>query len=596
MKSIPASRYVSVIPSVLGTGGNPLSLNAVILTANTAVPVGTAPSFPDLASVEAYFGADSIEAQLAGVYFQGFSTANTLPSALLFWQYVAEAVAGYLRGGKVSGLTLSQLQAFSGSLTLEVDGRTITGAATNLSSATSFSNAATLIQAGLQTAGGAWTGTITTVDTNTTVTVDTTSTGQIAVGDTIVSTNLPGATTVESFGTYTPELGTGTIVVSAAATASAGPTAATIASAVTVSYNATFGSFVITSPTTGADSSVAFPTTGTFATDLKLTAATGAILSPGSAIQTPAATMDALVGVTQDWATFMLTYDPDSGTEPATVKLAFSAWTSTANVAGSERFCFAGWDTDPAPAAGTAAASFGAAVTAAGYNGTVPIWDIASDASNPGTPGTTIPGAKAAFFCGATASIDYTETQGRISYDYKSQAGLVADVVDDETASNLIANGYNFYGAVATAAQGFVFFQPGSMPGSWVWADDYIDQIWLNSAFQLSILSLLTTVKSIPYNNAGYALLRAACMGPINAALNAGVIQPGVPLSPSQAQEVNTAAGLQIDGVLSTVGWYLQILPASATTRGTRGSPPMTFWYTDGGSVQQVTLASIDVQ
>ena len=46
-------------------------------------------------------------------------------------------------------------------------------------------------------------------------------------------------------------------------------------------------------------------------------------------------------------------------------------------------------------------------------------------------------------------------------------------------------------------------------------------------------MSLLTSVKSIPYNNAGYALLRAACMDPILAAVNAGVIQPGVPLSAS---------------------------------------------------------------
>jgi Protein of unknown function (DUF3383) len=362
------------------------------------------------------------------------------------------------------------------------------------------------------------------------------------------------------------------------------------------SYDALRGAFVITSSTTGASSAVAFPTTGTLATDLLLTAATGAILSAGAVAATPAGTMNAVVQATQNWATFSTVVDPDAGAEPATIKLAFAAWVSSQSPAGKERFAYAGWDADPIPAAGTAASSFGAAVKNAGYNGVVPIWDIASAPSAPGVASTYIPGSKAFGWMGATASIDYTETQGRITFDFKNFPGAVADVVSDQVASNLIANGYNFYGTAGTANQQFTFFQPGSMPGAWVWADDYIDQIWLNNALQLALMVLLTSTKSIPYNNAGYALLRAACMDPINAAVNAGVIQAGVPLSAAQAQEVNLAAGVKIDGVLSTQGWYLQILPASAIVRGNRQSPPMTLWYTDGGSVQQVTLASIDVQ
>jgi hypothetical protein len=90
--------------------------------------------------------------------------------------------------------------------------------------------------------------------------------------------------------------------------------------------------------------------------------------------------------------------------------------------------------------------------------------------------------------------------------------------------------------------------------------------------------------------------LRSTLLDPITKYINFGAIQPGVQLSASQAQQVNTAAGAKIDGVLSTVGWYLQILPATAQVRGIRGSPPMKFWYTDGGSIQSLLLATIDVQ
>jgi len=106
----------------------------------------------------------------------------------------------------------------------------------------------------------------------------------------------------------------------------------------------------------------------------------------------------------------------------------------------------------------------------------------------------------------------------------------------------------------------------------------------------------LNNVGSIPYNPAGYSLIRQACLDPINAAVNFGSIRPNVPLSAAQVGEVNNAAGMPIDGVLSTVGWYLQINAATAQVRAARTSPPMTLWYMDGESVQQITLASILIQ
>ena len=134
--------------------------------------------------------------------------------------------------------------------------------------------------------------------------------------------------------------------------------------------------------------------------------------------------MNTVVDVTQNWATFMTTWEPNlAGKE------AFVAWVQTAN----ERFAYIAWDSDVTPLAGAAPASFGAVVLAAEDDGVFVVWDT--------------DGKKAAFVCGITASIDFTQPNGRITYAFKSQAGLTADITDATTANNLIANGYNFYGS-----------------------------------------------------------------------------------------------------------------------------------------------------
>jgi hypothetical protein len=82
----------------------------------------------------------------------------------------------------------------------------------------------------------------------------------------------------------------------------------------------------------------------------------------------------------------------------------------------------------------------------------------------------------------------------------------------------------------------------------------------------------------------------------ITAGLNFGAFSGGVTLSAAQAAEVNYAAGVKIDAILSTRGWYLQILAGTAQVRAARTSPPMTFWYTDAGSVQKLNLVSVEIQ
>lgn len=493
MPSIPASQLVSSTPSVLNAGGTALDMISVFLTNSTRVPIGTVPSFPSATAVGNFFGQSSPEAVLAGVYFLGFDNSNQKPGALLFSQYPSAAVAGYLQGGNVSGLSLAALQALTGTLSITVGGVVKTSTAIVLTAATSFSSAATIILAAFTTPG------------------------------------------------------------------------------FTLTFDSVSGGFIFTDSVTGALSTMSFAT-GTLAAGLLLTQATGAVLSQGAAAATPAAAMTAITAVTQNWVGFMTVFEPVLAD-----KVAFGEWTN----AQDDRYIYAMWDTNVAPASTGDTTSAGALLIAADASGTVPIYQDVN---------------VAAFLLGSIASIDFTQLNGRTTLAFRSQTGLAVDVVDGTIAKNLKANGYNFYGQYSTANENFNLFYPGSVTGPFDWVDSYVNQIWLTNQFQLAGMEALTQLKSIPYNTAGYALLRAFLQDPITAAGNFGIFRSGVTLSAAQAAEVNSAAGLKIDAILTSQGSYLQILDASPQVRQARGTPGIQFFYMDGESVQSLNISTILLQ
>src|SRR5258708_3102197 len=121
MSTIPASIDVNVTPSVLAAGGSALDLNGLFLTTSTPIPIGTLQSFPP-SDVPNFFGGTSPEATKAAVYGAGFDNSSVKPGAVLFVQYPVVAVPAYVRGGNLSALTVAELQAINGQLSVTVDG------------------------------------------------------------------------------------------------------------------------------------------------------------------------------------------------------------------------------------------------------------------------------------------------------------------------------------------------------------------------------------------------------------------------------------------------------------------------------------------
>lgn len=490
--TIPASDIVVVNPGVVGSGGNPLALNGVILSTNTLLPTAAVRSFASPDAVKAFFGAASAEYAIAQVYFLGFDNSTIKPGTLYFSPYVNTARAAWLQSGNLSAMSLTDLQALSGALTVTINGVAKTSSSINLATASSFSDAATKIDAGFVS------------------------------GD------------------------------------------------VAVTWNPVNSTFLFTSPTTGAASTMSFAT-GTLSAGLMLTSATGAILSQGANADTPATAMDAVKAATQNWVDFMTIWEPLIAD-----KEAFAVWTNAQN----QRFMYVCWDTDAQAIVNGSTTCFGAIAKSLAYDGVVPVYNTKE---------------LAAFMLGTVASIDFSRLNGRITSAFKSQSGFVPTVTSQQIAANLLENGYSFYGSYATANDQFNFLYNGQMSGKWSWVDTFVDQVYLNAQFQLALLSLLTTVKSIPYNESGYSLIRAAMIDPISQALNFGSIRTGITMSAQQKAVVNQAAGMDVSTIIEQQGYFLQILDPGAQVRGNRGTPVINFWYTDGGAVQKITVASIDI-
>lgn len=601
--AIPAGQIVSVVPSVLNAGGIGLDLIGLLVTMDNHIPMGTVYAFPDLTSVQTFFGPTSYIAMLAGTYFLADINATKRPGSLLIatWSGGGRWLPAWLMSAQLPTLTLAQLQAAqaNSTFTLKMDGVSLTTLPITLASATSFSMAAQMIGAAIPYKGypNALGATATVSGTTMTVTSHGTTGGQILAGQVVTGAGFPAGTYITANGTTTDNWLTGTYTLNRSLNLAA-------PRAIQTYYNccswdaASFQFKIATSPYNAANMpntrvpSISYPTgwSGNLAPLLGLTQTNGARLQAtgqsnaagGQTLDTPGSFMDKILTLTQNWATFATDFDLD-GLGTNVNKQAFAAWTNRQ----ANNFLYVCWDMDTAPTSSpNAPSSLGRILNTNLTSGTAVI----------SSPSITNGRNLAMFAMGTIAAIDFDRFNGRKTLAFRGQTGIVPDITSGGVAANLEANFYNYYGIWTTANDLFRFLYPGLVSGPYRWIDSYINQIWMNNGFQLALMELLTSVGSIPYNQTGYTMIKAACQDVINRAMNFGAIRTGVTLSQAQINEVNNMAGLAIDRVLSSNGYYLQILDPDPSVRVARGTPPMTFWYMDGGSIQRLTLASVMVQ
>ncbi|MCM1130050.1 MAG: DUF3383 domain-containing protein [Oxalobacter formigenes] len=489
-KTIPVSQVVTVNPGVIGTGGNPLALNGVFVTTNAEVPIGQLLQFYSAEAVAEYFCADSQMAEIANKYFLSFDNSQQKPQSILFARYAQQAVPAWLRGTPIKAMTITQLNAVSGDLSITINGKEYKSSEIALASATSFTNAAELL------------------------------TTQLNLGDNA-----------------------------------------------SVTWDVLSSTFRIQTSETGANTSIELAE-GNVADALGLSAGTA---SQGADADTANTAMERMKSLSLNWATFTIVeqgYNLDD----------FCVWVNNQN----RRYLFIPWDNDPKALVANSAC-LGQSCSLMKWEAVLPVWDNVN---------------LAAMVMGSFASVDWNAFNGRIDIAFKSQSGLSPTCDNLQDAETLLLNGYSYYGTYAANGENntYNFFYNGQLPGSqYGFSDSYINQIFLNSQLQLSIINGMMGVRSIPYNDEGKALIRLWCADPINQALNNGTIRTGVTVSQAQKAQIISSLRFDITTELETQGYYLYIGEATAQTRGTRQSPPISFFYMDGGSIQQITINSIVV-
>lgn len=338
----------------------------------------------------------------------------------------------------------------------------------------------------------------------------------------------------------------------------------------TVTYSSVTGAFTVTAGT-AADGVNLEVTGGTVAEALGFGNA-GAVVSAGADAETWTKILNTVAAQSQNFATFTTVTELTSAADA----LAIAGWVQTQYNNGSQ-FLHVLWTTD-------------AAVTVAGDT-TSPIAQVRE--IEPEGVAAVYGGIKyAAFIMGSAASIAWDYANSTITFAFKAQAGLGANVQDQAVAAVLKAGKINFMGNYATRNDDFVFLQTGACFGRFAWIDTYLNATWLNSALQTQIMAGFEMAPRVPYTDPGYTMIRAWVQDVADRAINNGVIDLGVNLSQTQKAELMREAGVDITTELYNSGYYLQIVDAPAATRQARESPACNFWYTYGGSVQRLNLPS----
>lgn len=526
--AIPASEIVSITPRVLKGGGSELAFNGLFLTRSSVAPVDTLLSFTSATEVADYFGYDSNEHRGATSYFNGYDNSLTKPSTLFVFRHVKKDVAPYLRGAPAADVA-----ALLNNLRSIANGSlsVVLGPDTLVLEGLDFSRISALS--------------------------DCAQILQDAINDAGHDNE------IEAW------------------------------EQATVTYSSLTRAFTITLGVTGPEMMVDYAQGG-LADVLGLSQARGAILSRGALGRTYYETLDAAFAKTGNFATYT-TCEEVTDLEEAK---SLASWASDQyNAANQFLYLFYTTDSSLNPDSTATAnstiglAKVGSATVVNALAGRT-IAEHFISAAYEGVAGIYGGVEYAAFYMGVAASIDWNSTAATVTFAFKSQAGLEANVNDAAMARTLDELKLSYIGNYATRNDNFVFSMHGKMYGAYGYIDLYVNSIWLNDALQVALMGFMKNTGRVPYNSTGMALLNAACLPTIQRGIQNGVIETGVAIDDATKSLLAREAGDDISTDLTNNGYKLIINAPDAATRQNRESPEMKLWYTYGGAVHKLSMTA----
>jgi hypothetical protein len=354
-------------------------------------------------------------------------------------------------------------------------------------------------------------------------------------------------------------------------------------------FDTQLGAFVISSLTTGATSTIAYPTTSALATLLNLPQTSGGALSQGADIAVPATYMTALDAANRNWVSFSTTFEPDLPT-----KLAFAQW-----VNGSENYAYIAWDTEVALPLSTDTTSLAYlinGVTNVDANGnttvvTPPTYDYDNTV--------VIYNNKdiAAALMGFMASVNLTQPQGWVDYAYLQQSGLPATVENRATAQILESKRAYFIGDFASPTTVYKMGWAGAISGIFDWLNDFLGNRYIRAQLEQAWMDFRSQKKNLPFNDASYSAIRQVFANEVmEPAKVLGAVNSGVALDDIQAISINSLANVDDAAkLIEQTGYYIKIIPATVAQRNARVLD-VNVWYTSGGTINRVNISVFLVQ
>lgn len=143
--SVPLSKIVRINPGVVGVGNNGNDLYGLMITKSGVLPSSQITQINTADQVSTLFGGDSTEYKLANVYFTGFNNADRSPDLLYMAPYSEKDTSASLQGGDLSYLTVTEMRAFSGALTIDIDGTAHNIDGLNFNTVNSLSDVASVV-------------------------------------------------------------------------------------------------------------------------------------------------------------------------------------------------------------------------------------------------------------------------------------------------------------------------------------------------------------------------------------------------------------------------------------------------------------------
>jgi hypothetical protein len=320
----------------------------------------------------------------------------------------------------------------------------------------------------------------------------------------------------------------------------------------TVTWDSVTAAFTINSEVTG--SSVGYSPVTSLSTTMKITQAAGATLSQGSADLTPAANMNNLVNQDTNWFSFTTLFTIYNEMNYVTA-FALIAWLNSQIL----QYTYIFWTLETALTT-SVDSGFAAAAVSAGYAAQklnasgqeVIVYNVPIVVQYGGLD-------LAHAIMGTGASIDYTATNGTISFNAKTFAGITPTVNTDSIYDNLIANGCNFYSVFSNRGDTYNFYELGTVGGNFLWLDNLYNDAWQLNAQVTALANLQSILPKLPANSTGESFVNAELVTVANQAITNGTIGIGNTFTSAVISQLKTLAGFDISTILTNAGYYIQI-------------------------------------